>query len=77
MLLFNSWEGYLPVPVVPASRFLLRVFIDPSKKKGGDAMTEDLFYIFFLLWNLTDGFNPPYVESIIASAYIRFFVRYK
>ena len=40
-------------------------------------MTEDLFFIIFMLWNLNCGFNLPYVKAIITSAYIRFFGRYK
>ena len=35
-------------------------------------MTEDLLYLFFLSWPLTDGFNPPYVEALTASAYVLF-----
>ena len=33
-------------------------------------MTEDLLYVFFVLWALTDGFKPLYVKAVIASAYI-------
>ena len=33
-------------------------------------MTEDLFYLFFLLWSLTGGFNPSYVKALTASSYM-------
>ena len=30
---------------------------------------EDLFFVFFMLWFLTDGFNPFYLKTAVASAY--------
>lgn len=40
-------------------------------------MTEDLSYIFFMLWTLTGGFNPLYFKAIITSSYLGLLYLYK
>jgi len=30
---------------------------------------EDLFFVFFMLWFLSDGFNPSFLKTAVASAY--------
>lgn len=76
MILLIPWEGYQPVPVDLPLDFSFGSFTI-LEEKGGDSVTEDLLYIIFMLWNLTDGFNLPFVNEIITSAYTRFFDRYR
>jgi len=69
--MISERERCLSVPVVPVSLSLLR-----AKSAAGEArkevvcMTEELFFHFFMLWTLTNGFNELYVKTMTASAYI-------
>lgn len=41
----------------------------PLGKEVMSMTKEDLFFVFFMLWFLSDGFNPSFLKTAVASAY--------